>query len=58
MALSRPLGHGIPNSRLHFLDGDFNSQADSLMFIHHSTHDVLILLIHVDNILVTGNNST
>ena len=58
MALSRPLGHGIPNSRLHFLDGDFNSQVDNLMFIHHSTHDVLILLIYVDNILVTGNNST
>ena len=27
------------------------------MFIHHSTHDVLILLIYVDDILVTGSNS-
>ena len=27
------------------------------MFIHHSTHDVLILLIYVDDILVTGSSS-
>ncbi|WKA10803.1 hypothetical protein VitviT2T_028358 [Vitis vinifera] len=33
------------------------SRADSSMFIHHSTHDVLILLIYVDDILVTGSNS-
>ncbi|RVW59875.1 Retrovirus-related Pol polyprotein from transposon RE1 [Vitis vinifera] len=31
------------------------SRADSSMFIHHSTHDVLILLIYVDDVLVTGS---
>ena len=34
------------------------SQVDNLMFIHHSAHDVLILLIYVDDILVTGGNSS
>ena len=34
------------------------SQADNSMFIHHSAHDVLILLIYVDDILVTGGNSS
>ncbi|KAJ9678334.1 hypothetical protein PVL29_020488 [Vitis rotundifolia] len=33
------------------------SRADSSMFIHHSTQDVLILLIYVDDILVTDSNS-
>ena len=33
------------------------SRVYSSMFIHHSTHDVLILLIYVDDILVTDSNS-
>ena len=28
------------------------------MFLHHITFDILLLLIHIDDILVIGNNSS
>ena len=34
------------------------SRADSSMFLQHSATDVLILLVYVDDLLVTGSNSS
>ena len=34
------------------------SRADSSMFLRHSATDVLILLVYVDDLLVTGSNSS
>ena len=34
------------------------SRADSSMFFRHSATDVLILLVYVDDLLVTGSNSS
>ncbi|RVX17039.1 Retrovirus-related Pol polyprotein from transposon RE1 [Vitis vinifera] len=33
-----------------------SSQADTSLFIHHTTSDILILLVYVDDILVTSSN--
>ena len=33
------------------------TRVNNSMFLHHSTNEVLILLIYVDDILVTDNNS-
>ncbi|RVW18021.1 Retrovirus-related Pol polyprotein from transposon RE2 [Vitis vinifera] len=33
-----------------------SSRADTSLFIHHTTSDILILLVYVDDILVTGSN--
>lgn len=33
------------------------TRVNDSMFLHHSTNEVLILLIYVDDILVTDNNS-
>lgn len=34
------------------------SCVDSSIFLHHITFDILLLLIHIDDILVIGNNSS
>ncbi|RVW20584.1 Retrovirus-related Pol polyprotein from transposon RE1 [Vitis vinifera] len=42
-----------------FLNGDLqdeSSWADTSLFIHHTASDILILLVHVDDILVYGSN--
>ncbi|KAJ9672694.1 hypothetical protein PVL29_026062 [Vitis rotundifolia] len=33
-----------------------SSRADTSLFIHHTASDILILLVYVDDILVTGSN--
>jgi hypothetical protein len=36
--------------------GFFSSTADPSLFIHHSSFGILILLLYVDDMVVTGNN--
>lgn len=33
------------------------SKSDTSMFIHHSSSDILILLLYVDDIILTGSHS-
>ncbi|XP_058217151.1 uncharacterized mitochondrial protein AtMg00810-like [Rhododendron vialii] len=40
-----------------FLHGGFNnSTADTSLFVHTSTSDITLVLVYVDDILITGNN--
>ena len=33
-----------------------SSRVDTSLFIHHTASDILILLVYMDDILVTGSN--
>ncbi|RVW21554.1 Retrovirus-related Pol polyprotein from transposon RE2 [Vitis vinifera] len=42
-----------------FLNGDLqeeSSRPDTSLFIHHTVSDILILLVYMDDILITGSN--
>ena len=46
------------NELRHFLleSGFRNSHADASLFVFHSAHHIIYLLVYVDDIIVTGNN--
>ena len=37
--------------------GFFMSKSDTSLFLQHIEHDILLVLIYVDDILITGSNS-
>ncbi|RVW56684.1 Retrovirus-related Pol polyprotein from transposon RE1 [Vitis vinifera] len=54
-----PLELGFQKLRIALLDYGFqSSRADTSLFIFHTASDILILLVYVDDILVTGSSPT
>ena len=57
--LKQPPRAWFQKLRITLLDYGFqSSRADTFLFIFHTASDILILLIYVDDILVTGSSST
>lgn len=58
MALNKHLEHGLINSKAFLFLGYFRIQFDSSIFFYHMQDNLILILVYVDDILITGANST
>ena len=59
MASNRLLVPGFSTSALFLIQlGFYCSRADTSLFVFHKQSDIIYLLLYVDDIIITGNNSS